>query len=150
MCSYDLPGLLSLHEASSARVLELGGIERVWAAQLVTAGGQSGLWLRAPATPPALTGTPPALDRGDVALIGPQGVALAWQANPLPALPMSDFSAPPRPVATPAPEATPSLVQRWRPLVAMLVWVLGFGLVVAAFANPRREWRPARTRETAM
>jgi hypothetical protein len=31
----------------------------------------------------------------------------------------------------------------------MLVWVLGFGLVVAAFANPRREWRPARIRDKA-
>lgn len=143
------PGRLELNEAANRRILELGGIERVWTAQLVTAAGQPGLWLRAPATPPPLTAAPPALDRGDVALIGPQGVALAWQAVPVPATATPAFIPPPS-VAPPSASsagptsAAPSLVQRWRPYVAGLIWLLCVGLVVYAMANPRREWWPSR------
>jgi len=142
------PGRLELREVASRRVLELGGIERIWAAQIIEAAGQPGLWLRAPATPPALTTAPPLLDRGDVALIGAAGVALAWQATPLPTPPAAAFTPLSAPTAAPAPAAAspgePSFVQRWRPVVAGLIWVIGFGLVVYAMSNPRREWRPTR------
>jgi hypothetical protein len=119
--------------------LQPDAVERGYLAQLVSAGGQPGLWLRPPSLPVLLPAAPPALDRGDIALLDGRGVALALMLAPPPPIPPPAVLAP----AAPAAEAPRSLVQAWRPFVAGLLWLLGVTLVVHAFRHPRQVWRPS-------
>lgn len=124
-------GRIQLSNRAGRPVLELGGVERVIVAQLVTAGGHPGLWLRPIGPPPLLPAAAPQLDRGDVALLDGQGVALAWSSSP----------APPLRVAYPAPSSDTAwmpLLMAWRAWIVGVLWLAGFALVVLAFLRPRR------------
>lgn len=124
-------GQVVLTDRDGRALLDIGGIQRVLAAQLLRAEGAPGLWLRLPALLPALPSAAPRLDRGDIALLDRQGVALAWSTAE---------AAPLVRVAYPEARQEVSAILAWRPYVVALLWVAGMGLVVYAFARPRREW----------
>ncbi|NGM20231.1 hypothetical protein G3576_09420 [Roseomonas stagni] len=138
-------GRLTLSDRDGRPLLDLEGVQRLIAAQLVTAeGGQPGLWLRLPTLMPALPAAAPRLERGDVALLDGQGVALAWSSQaPAPEVRLAYAEAP---ATTPAVATLPavaapaerSAILVWRPWVLAVLWVLGFALVVYAFLRPRR------------
>jgi hypothetical protein len=123
------PGRVLLRDGAGQPLLDLGSVERMMVAQLVAAEGRPGLWLHLPAALPALPNAAPRLDRGDIALLDAQGVALAWNSV---RQPVSQLGT----VVMPAEER--SLVLVWRPWVAGGLWFAGFALVAYAFANPRR------------
>jgi hypothetical protein len=124
-------GHIALSDRAGRTLFDLDGIQRVLVAQLVTAEGRPGVWLRLPTLLPALPTAAPRLDRGDVALLDRQGVALAWASGePAPLVRAA--------LAEPRPATTALLF--WRPFVVGLLWLAGVGLVVYAFARPRREW----------
>lgn len=136
-------GRLTLSDRAGRPLLDLEGAQRMIAAQLVTAeGDRPGLWLRLPTLMPALPAAAPRLERGDVALLDGQGVALAWSsAAPAPEVRLAYAAAPAAPTpaaASAAPRAERSAILVWRPYVLAVLWVLGFGLVAYAFVRPRR------------
>ncbi|NKE48177.1 hypothetical protein HB662_25585 [Roseomonas frigidaquae] len=124
-------GRILLSNRAGRPVLDLGGVERAVAVQILTAGGQPGLWLRPIGPPPLLPAAAPRLDQGDVALLDGQGVALAWSSGPGPQLRV-DY-----PDAA-APVAWMPLLMAWRPWLVGVLWLCGFILVVYAFLRPRR------------
>ncbi|MDP3414823.1 MAG: hypothetical protein Q8S40_02465 [Falsiroseomonas sp.] len=124
-------GRIQLSNRAGRPVLELGGVARAISVQLVTAGGQPGLWLRPIGPPPLLPAAAPRLDRGDVALLDGQGVALAWSSTPGPQLRV-DYPDAPRPAGW-----LPALMA-WRPWIVGVLWLAGFVLVVWAFLRPRQ------------
>ncbi len=124
-------GRIQLSNRAGRPVLELGGVARAISVQLVSAGGQPGLWLRPIGPPPLLPAAAPRLEQGDVALLDQQGVALAWSSLAGPQLRV-DYPDSPRPVAW-----LPQLMA-WRPWIVSVLWLAGFVLVVWAFLRPRR------------
>jgi hypothetical protein len=124
-------GRIQLSNRAGRPVLELGGVARAISVQLVTSGGQPGLWLRPIGPPPLLPAAAPRLEQGDVALLDGQGVALAWSSTPGPQLRV-DYPDSPRPVAW------LPLLMAWRPWIVGVLWLAGFMLVVWAFLRPRR------------
>jgi hypothetical protein len=124
-------GRVLLSNSAGRPLLDLSGLERVMAAQLLESSGHPGLWLRRMGALPLLPSAPPVLDRGDVALLDGQGVALAWNSTPSPV------------VRVAYPDAAPhSDLRAWRAWVVGLLWIAGFALVVYAFARPRRVPKP--------
>ncbi len=125
-------GRIRLSDRAGARLMELDGTTPVLLAQLLDTGGAQGIWLRSsdgrmpPFAPPAAA---PRLDRGDVAVLDRQGVALAISA------------APPHPIVAGPPDTanSRSAVLAWRPLVTGVFWMAGFGLVAFAFLRPRTD-----------
>jgi hypothetical protein len=124
-------GRIQLSNSAGRPLLDLAGLERVMAVQLLRANGHPGLWLRALGAPPLLSATAPVLDRGDVALLDGKGVALAWNSAP------SDT------VRVAYPDTSRQFdLRSWRPWVVGVLWIAGFALVVYAFARPRRTPEP--------
>jgi len=128
-------GRILLSNRAGRPVLELGGVERAITVQLLSAGGHPGLWIRPIGPPPVLPEAAPRLERGDVALLDGQGVALAWSSAPEPAL---RVNYPDQPRHMDAPLDWRRLVMAWRPWVVGALWLAGFALVVLAFLRPRR------------
>lgn len=123
-------GRIALSDRAGRQLLEIGGADRLLVAQLLTAEAQPGLWLRGPgAVPMPLPPDAPRLDRGDVALLDPQGVALAWSRGPGPLVQ----------VAYPDARQERSALLVWRPWAVGAMWLAGVALVVFAFNRPRRE-----------
>lgn len=120
-------GRVLLSNSAGRPLLDLSGLERVVAVQLLESGGHPGLWLRRMGALPLLPAAAPLLDRGDVALLDGQGVALAWNSAPAPV------------VRVAYPDAAPRFELRaWRPWIVGVLWIAGFALVVYAFVRPRR------------
>jgi hypothetical protein len=120
-------GRVLLSNSAGRPLLDLSGLERVLAVQVLESEGHSGLWLRRMGALPLLPAAAPVLDRGDVALLDGQGVALAWNSAPSPT------------VRVAYPDAAPGFSLRvWRPWIVGVLWIAGFALVVYAFARPRR------------
>ncbi|MGG5885802.1 hypothetical protein ACLF3G_01600 [Falsiroseomonas sp. HC035] len=120
-------GRVVLSSGSGRPLLDLSGLERVMAVQLLDSEGHPGLWLRRMGALPLLPASAPLLDRGDVALLDGQGVALAWNSAPSPV------------VRVAYPDAASGFSLRaWRPWIVGVLWIAGFALVVYAFARPRR------------
>ncbi|MGG5808705.1 hypothetical protein [Falsiroseomonas sp. CW058] len=126
-------GRIELTDRRGERLMQVDAGSPLLAAQLLQAEGRPGIWVRSPDgrnlpfLPPAAA---PRLDRGDIALLDRQGVALAW-ATGRPALVA---------VAYPEARAETSPLLAWRPWVVGVLWLCGVGLVVYAFRRPRREW----------
>jgi hypothetical protein len=75
-------GRVVVADRSGRTMLDLGGFSDGAVMQLVSAGGQSGLWIK----PLAADGALPEpselrLDRGDIAFVDPSGVALAMSSE---------------------------------------------------------------------
>jgi hypothetical protein len=120
-------GRVLLSNGAGRPLLDLSGLERVVAVQMLESGGHPGLWVRRLGALPLLPAAAPLLDRGDVALLDGQGVALAWNSTPSPAVHVA------------YPDAAPRFELRaWRPWIVGVLWIAGFALVVYAFARPRR------------
>ncbi|MBU8537492.1 hypothetical protein [Falsiroseomonas tokyonensis] len=137
-------GRILLSNREGRPVLELGGLHRLIAAQLLTAGGHPGLWLRHVGPVPLLPAAAPRLGQGDIALLDGQGVALAWSSGPAPALRIA-YPEAPRPEGMSLAGATAWLaaLRPWRSWIIGVAWVAGFLLVVYAFLRPRRDPPPA-------
>ncbi|OYW10042.1 MAG: hypothetical protein B7Z53_01760 [Rhodospirillales bacterium 12-71-4] len=128
-------GRILLSNADGRPILDLAGLQRVMAAQLLVAEGQPGLWLRRLGPPPLLPAEAPRLDDGDVALLDGQGVALAWRGRGLPDV---RVSYPEEAAPTPALHGP---LMPWRPWVVGTAWLAGLALVIYAFIRPRRDAR---------
>jgi hypothetical protein len=125
-------GRIRLSDRSGARLMEIDATTPLLVAQLLETGGRHGVWLRSAdgrLVPFALPSAAPRLDRGDVALLDRGGVSLAWSTR-MPVL-----------VSPSYPEAEParSALAAWRPVVVGVLWLAGLGIVVYAFARPRRD-----------
>jgi hypothetical protein len=127
-------GRIELTDRRGERLLQVDATSPLLAAQLLAVENRHGIWVRSPdgrALPFPPPATPPRLDRGDIALLDAQGVALAW-ASARPAL--VNVAYPEARVAEPSP------LLAWRPWVVGFIWLAGVGLVAYAFYRPRREW----------
>ncbi|WP_439595777.1 hypothetical protein [Falsiroseomonas sp.] len=137
-------GRIRLSNREGRPVAELGGLNRLIAAQLVTAAGHPGLWLRQVGPAPLLPPVAPRLDRGDIALLDGQGVALAWSSGPAPQLRIAYPEAqPPEGLSLAAAGAWLASLRPWRSAIVGSVWLAGFLLVLYAFLRPRRARPPA-------
>ncbi|MBU8545961.1 MULTISPECIES: hypothetical protein [Roseomonadaceae] len=126
-------GRILLSNRAGRPVLDLAGLERALALQLVTAQGQPGLWLRQLGPLPPLPAAAPRLDQGDVALLDAQGLVLAWSSAPAPTIRVA------YPDAPPAAWDPLALLMAWRPWLVGAAWLAGVLLVAFAFLNPRRD-----------
>ncbi len=127
-------GRIALSDREGRPLLALDGVQRVIAAQLIPAGpgATPGLWVRLPTLMGPLPAAAPRLDRGDIALLDRQGVALAWSSRDSAPLVRANY---------PDAPATTSIVLIWRPYVVGVLWLAGVALVGYAFARPRRDRR---------
>lgn len=126
-------GRIALRDARGAPLLQIDGASAVLVAQALRTEDRDGLWVRGPAAGPpiSLPAAAPRFTRGDIAVIDRQGVALEWRSGPRGSVTL----------AYPDRVVAPSLVQVWRPYVAIPLWLGGLVLVAYAFARPRRAQR---------
>ncbi|GGE46875.1 hypothetical protein GCM10011360_37630 [Primorskyibacter flagellatus] len=108
-------------------------LERLGVAQIVTRAGQEGLWLR-PGTGPApapSVDTPLILNRGDLALIGEEGLIVATSARTNPVLEVS----------YPDRTTLAQILAKYRPWIVGGAWVLLTLIVLIVFQRIYRSRR---------
>ncbi|EAQ02408.1 hypothetical protein OB2597_20036 [Pseudooceanicola batsensis HTCC2597] len=126
-------GRVEIRDTDGQVMFAGAALERLGVAQIVTRGGQDGLWLR-PGTGPApapSAETPLILDRGDLALIGQDGVIVSTSARTNPVLE----------VRYPDRTSLSQLLAKYRPWVVGGAWVLLTLIVLIVFQRIYRARR---------
>ena len=126
-------GRVLIQDSQGNQMFDGDGLSRLGVVQMVTRGGSRGLWLRPGDGPaPRMTDARPLiLDRGDLALIGEDGVIVATSTEEAP---LVDVSYPDR-------TSLSQVLAKYRPWIAGGLWVLLTLVVLVVFQRVYRARR---------